>query len=234
VKSSEQTNEISAALAKAQGAMNNPGKEALNPHFNSHYADLSGGISAIRESLSTNGIAHVQAPRVEGDVLMLDTRLTHSSGQWLECEYPVCKFPVNPQIMGAAMTYARRYALFAMTGIAGEDDDGNTAKDVKVEAPPPPAFITPEQVEDLDTLLVELGDEVTNGFKKYFKIEFLGRLPATDFSTAVKMLAKKKERKDAAEKAQMTPEFAARYNDPHGLARDRVTVLDVGSDGLKQ
>jgi hypothetical protein len=200
MKSSEQTNEISAALAKAQGAINNPSKKATNPHFNSQYADLSGGITSIREGMSANGIAFVQATRVEGDVLMLDTRLTHSSGQWLECEYPVCKFPVQPQIMGSAMTYARRYSLFGLVGIAGEDDDGNGAKDTKVEGPDTKAYITPEQVEDLDTLLVELDEDATEGFKKYFNIEFLGRLPASEFSTAVKILAKRKQR-DAAKKA---------------------------------
>jgi hypothetical protein len=202
MKSSEQTNEISAALAKAQGAINNPGKGAVNPFYQSRYAELSGGINAIREGLSSNGIAYVQAPRVEGDVLMLDTRLAHSSGQWIECEYPVCKFPVQPQIMGIAMTYARRYSLFSFVGIAGEDDDGNGAKDVKVEGPDTKEYITPEQVEDLDTLLVELGDDAAEGFKKYFKIEFLGRLPASEFAMAMKILAAKKKKLDAAETAQ--------------------------------
>lgn len=135
IRTSEQTNEISAALAKAQGVINNPGKGAVNSHFNSSYADLSDGINAIREGLSANGLAYVQAPRVEGDVLMLDTRLTHSGGQWMECEYPVCKFPAQPQVMGSAMTYARRYSLFSLVGIAGDDDDGNAANKAEIPAP---------------------------------------------------------------------------------------------------
>ena len=204
MKSSEQTNEISAALAKAQGAINNPGKKATNPHFNSQYADLSGGINAIREGMSANGLAVIQAPRVEGDVLMLDTRLTHSSGQWVECEYPVCKFPIQPQVMGAAMTYARRYCLFSIVGIAGEDDDGNTAKDLKIEGPVAKAFITPEQVEELDELLVELGEKVERQFKKFFQVEFLGRLLADDYDLAKKKLTEKKREKDALE-TQMAP-----------------------------
>jgi ERF superfamily len=192
MKSSEQTNEISAALAKAQGAINNPGKKAENPHFKSHYADLSGGINAIRDGLSTNGIAYTQATRIEGDVLMLDTRLAHSSGQWIECEYPVCKFPVQPQIMGSCMTYARRYSLFALVGIAGEDDDGNDASRAVI---PAAADITDEQTEAILEILDELDDSVTDGFKKFFKIDFVGRLPAADFSTAMKMLTKKKAQK---------------------------------------
>jgi hypothetical protein len=195
MKSSEQTNEISASLSKAQGAINNPGKKAENPHFKSHYADLSSGINAIREGLSANGIACLQATRIDGEVLMLDTRLTHSSGQWFECEYPVCKFPAQPQIMGSAMTYARRYSLFSLVGIAGEDDDGNAAAKAEVSAPPPKEFITAEQVEELDTILVDLGEQVEKDFKKFFKVEFLGRLPKADYGTAVKILAKKKAQK---------------------------------------
>jgi hypothetical protein len=197
IRTSEQTNEISAALAKAQGAINNPGKGAKNPHFNSHYADLSGGINAIREGLSANGIAYLQGPRVDGEVLMLDTRLTHSSGQWIECEYPVCKFPAQPQIMGSAMTYARRYSLFSLVGIAGEDDDGNAASKAEISAPPPMEFINSDQTEELSVLLEELGEEVEKGFRKFFKIDFLGRLPARDYATAMKMLAKKKAQKVA-------------------------------------
>ena len=196
MKSSEQTNEISAALAKAQGAIKNPSKdrtakiESPKGSYTYTYATLADSLEAIREGLSANQLALVQATRIEGGVLMLDTRLTHATGQWFESEWPVCQFPTAPQQIGSALTYARRYALSAMIGIAGEDDDAAAAKDTKVEAPQ--RFITPEQVEELDEMLVDLGDEVTEGFKKYFKVEFLGRLPATDFDTAKKTLVKKK------------------------------------------
>ena len=134
MKTSVETNEIAAALAKAQGIINNPGKTAKNPHFKSNYADLSAGINAIREGLSANGIAVIQAPRLEGDVMMLDTRLAHGE-QFYEAEWPVCKLPSPPQQIGSALTYARRYALFAMVGIAGEDDDGNAANASATPAP---------------------------------------------------------------------------------------------------
>ena len=148
MKKSEQTNEISAALAKAQGIMNNPERTANNPHFRSKYADLGTGISAIRAGLSANGIAYIQATRIDGDVLVLDTRLTHSSDQWFECEWPVCKLPAQPQMIGSALTYARRYSLFTMVGIAGEDDDGNAANAQQTPAPPI-SFISEEQAEIL-------------------------------------------------------------------------------------
>lgn len=135
MKTSDAINEICAALAKAQGEIANPAKEAENPHFRSHYADLSAGINAVREGLSKNGIAYVQSTRLDGDVLMLDTRLSHSSGQWLESEFPACRFPAKPQEVGSALTYARRYSLFSMVGIAGEDDDGNEASKSVTPAP---------------------------------------------------------------------------------------------------
>jgi hypothetical protein len=145
MSTSEQTNEIAAALAKAQGEIANPTKDSENPHFRSHYADLSAGINAVREALSRNGIAFVQCTRLADDVLMVDTRLTHASGQWIESEFPACRFPAKPQEVGSALTYARRYSLFAMVGIAGEDDDGNAASATETPAvkrravaPPPP------------------------------------------------------------------------------------------------
>ena len=145
MRTSEQTNEISAALAKAQGKISNPNKDKENPHFKSTYADLASGINAIRSSLSEQAIAFVQAERMEGDLLFLDTRLTHASGQWIEGEYPVCKLPARPQEIMACLTYARRGSLFSLVGIAGDDDDGNEANRQEIPAkrvptpPKPPA-----------------------------------------------------------------------------------------------
>ena len=127
---SDRIDAISAALAKAQGQIANPAKSAVNPHFKSQYADLSAGLNAIRAALSANGIAVVQQTGIMlGDTLMLTTTLAHSSGQWVSAEWPVLKFPAPPQVIGSALTYARRYTLFALVGIAGEgdDDDGNAA-----------------------------------------------------------------------------------------------------------
>ncbi len=135
MRSSENLNEIATALAKAQGAIINPGKDSTNPHFQSRYADLAAGLNAIRASLSSNGIAIVQATSMDGDVMMLETRLTHSSGQWIASDYPVCKFPTKHQEAGSALTYARRYSLFSMVGIAGDDDDGNEASKDATPAP---------------------------------------------------------------------------------------------------
>ncbi len=126
---SEQINEIAAALAKAQNVMKNATLNKVNPHFKSKYADLAGIRDAVIPALTANGIAVVQTldAASEGVGYCVLTRLLHTSGQWIES---LCPIPAAPdmQKMGSAITYARRYSLSAICGIAAdEDDDGNAA-----------------------------------------------------------------------------------------------------------
>lgn len=163
MNSSEQINEIATALAKAQGEIANPAKEAENPHFRSRYADLAAGINAVKNALSANGIAVVQATFMSEDVMMLSTRLVHSSGQWFGSEYPVIKFPCKHQEAGSALTYSRRYALFALAGIAGDDDDGNEASKSETPAPKrraaPPPPVNPQLPSEAEIMeLMAEGD----------------------------------------------------------------------------
>jgi ERF superfamily len=139
MRTSEQINEISGAASKAWGEIANPVKDKQNPAFKnggkvSTYADIASGLNAARPVLSKHGLTVFQTQRMEGEMLMLDTRLSHSSGQWIEGEYPVCKFPAKPQDIMAALTYARRGALFSLIGIAGDDDDGNEANKLEIPA----------------------------------------------------------------------------------------------------
>jgi len=123
MNTSEQINELAAALAKAQGMMDNAIMNRTNPHFKSKYADLAAIFVAARKPLSANGLAIVQTI---GDGV-LHTRLLHTSGQWIASEHPL---PTSgrPQEIGSALTYARRYSLSALIGIAAdEDDDANAA-----------------------------------------------------------------------------------------------------------
>lgn len=128
--SSPEFDKIAAALAKAQGDIKNPTKDAENPHFGKAYADLAGGIAAIRSALSANGVTYIQPTRIRGSQIIVYTRLIHESGQWLESEWPACAVNAPPQAQGSGLTYARRYSLFSLVGIAGEDDDddGNAAQ----------------------------------------------------------------------------------------------------------
>jgi hypothetical protein len=139
MKTSETINEISAANAKAWGEISNPVKDKQNPAFKhgnkvSTYTDIASGLNATRPVLSKHGLTVFQTQRMEGEILMLDTRLSHSSGQWIEGEYPVCRFPAKPQDIMSALTYARRGALFSLIGIAGDDDDGNEANKLEIPA----------------------------------------------------------------------------------------------------
>lgn len=128
MNTSKQINEIASALAKAQAEIQNPAKDNKNSHFGNKYADLAGGLATIRPTLAKHGLSVVQLTHADGDMVTLHTRIMHSSGQWLEATYPVCRLGKH-QEMGSALTYARRYALFAAVGVAGDDDDddGNTA-----------------------------------------------------------------------------------------------------------
>lgn len=194
MKTSEMTNEIIAALAKAQGLVKNPSKDRKaeiksdKGNYSYTYATLADGLEAIRESFSANALAVIQATRIERDVLMLDTRLSHASGQWIEAEYAVCKFPLEPRIIGAALTYARRYALFGLVGIAGEDDDGNGAKDLKVDAPrPAPALpdpvrkITVTEQQFIETALLNLPDTARVSVLKRSGVACIADIPASTF-----------------------------------------------------
>lgn len=119
---------IFAALAKAQASIQNPIKNASNPHFKSRYSTLDEGLNVARDALSAVGIAIFQRTYVIDNLLMLETVLGHESGESLSSHYPVIAIPYKPQDGMSCLTYARRAALFAAVGIAGEDDDGNTAQ----------------------------------------------------------------------------------------------------------
>ena len=123
MKTSEQISELAAALAVAQGMMENAIMNRTNPHFKTKYADLAAVLNAARKPLSANGLAIVQTI---GDGI-LHTRLLHTSGQWIASEHPL-PMSGKPQEIGSALTYARRYSLSALIGIAAdEDDDANVA-----------------------------------------------------------------------------------------------------------
>ena len=123
MKTSEQISELAAALAAAQGMMENAIMNRTNPHFKTKYADLAAVLNAARKPLSANGLAIVQTI---GDGV-LHTRLLHTSGQWIASEHPL-PMSGKPQEIGSALTYARRYSLSALIGIAAdEDDDANVA-----------------------------------------------------------------------------------------------------------
>ena len=125
---SETICELAKALSKAQSSYNSLIKDSTNPFFKSKYADLAACIECIRQPLADNGLSVVQSTGYENGIIYVETIIMHSSGEWISGKYPLTPSKNNdPQALGAALTYARRYALTAMLGIAAEDDDGNYA-----------------------------------------------------------------------------------------------------------
>lgn len=134
-QSSEKIGAIATALARAQAELTNPEKtltaviRSAFPREETRtfrYASLASGLDIVRKTLSQQEIATLQTTRIEACTgqVHLTTLLAHSSGEWISSDWPVCaaKDTDAPHRMGAALTYARRYALFALVGIAGEDD----------------------------------------------------------------------------------------------------------------
>lgn len=120
---------LAAALAKAQGSLKIAAKDANNPFFKSKYADLASVWEACREALAANGLSVSQIPEGETvEAMVMTTVLLHASGQWISGRYPIKPIKSDPQGIGAAITYARRYSLAAMVGVVSdEDDDAETA-----------------------------------------------------------------------------------------------------------
>src|SRR6201987_2149936 len=134
-RQSESIAALAAALAKAQIELANPEKSLIGsietrdrnaPERLFRYAPLSSGLEIVRKTLGQHEIATVQTTAVDqaSGIVNLTTILAHASGEWIASDWPVCPITetATPHRMGAALTYARRYALFTLVGIAGEDD----------------------------------------------------------------------------------------------------------------
>lgn len=125
---SENINELATALSKAQGEIRPAIKDSNNPFFKSKYADLASVWEVCREPLAKNGLCVSQHPTAEGNTVTIETLVTHNSGQWMSSKLSMTSKEATPQGIGSAITYARRYALSSIVGIASEeDDDGNAA-----------------------------------------------------------------------------------------------------------
>lgn len=128
ITTSENINDIAAALAKAQAKLENVTKDRENPHFRARYATLAGVLDEVRPKLAAEGISILQAPvNCEGQNIGVATRLLHSSGQWIETTVYVLPTKFDAQGVGSVLSYLRRYSLMALAGVGQEDDDGNAA-----------------------------------------------------------------------------------------------------------
>jgi hypothetical protein len=124
---SENIDAISQALSKAQAEIYGAIKDSTNPFFKAGYADLASVWDAIRGPLTKNNLCVTQTMTICEGKPVLVTRLSHSSGQWIESLMPVLAQKQDPQSLGSAITYARRYSLAAMVCLPQIDDDGEAA-----------------------------------------------------------------------------------------------------------
>ena len=148
MKHSESIAALAGALAKAQLQIEPATKNAINPHFRSHYADLASIWDACRGPINSNGLSIVQFP-CDGEVgrIGLCTMLLHSSGEWISEVVTTRSQKDDLQGLGSALTYLKKYSLAAVVGVtATEDDDGNAASalaNARVSAPAPRPYIPP-------------------------------------------------------------------------------------------
>lgn len=207
VRHSEEVDQLFAAMAMAQGAFGDVEKtltalvdsRRTGTKYEYDYETLADVLSAVRKPLSDNGIALFQFPAPSRDSMTIRTMLGHKSGQWLINDLPSPASIVDPQSVGSAMSYLRRYALKSILGIAANEveDDGKAASQVKPVAPPPPE---PTGFQNWVTDLTACADEGTKKLRDVYSHsnpEFRTYL----LKTAPKTIEALKQRAEAADKA---------------------------------
>lgn len=186
---SETIGKLAEALSKAQSTIQEAKEDSKNPFFKSNYADLTSVWRACKQSLTANGLSVVQTTDFQDDKLMVLTTLLHSSGEWMKGRMPLYLAKQDPQSMGSAITYARRYALAAIVGVCkeGEDDDGETAQ-VRKEN------VNDEQVKQL-IKLIGTDQEAKDIILKRFSAKALNEILKDSYATVLTWLEKRaKER----------------------------------------
>lgn len=163
MQKSESIAALAAALSKAQADMHGAHKDKSNAYFKSRYADLMAVWDACRKPLSDNGLCVIQTTlHTDGELVSVETTLAHSSGEWITGVLSMKPAKADPQGIGSCLTYARRYALSSIVGIAPEDDDGNAATHGKqapaTKSPPRPE---PKNTEKLAPIAPRHGPDAT-------------------------------------------------------------------------
>jgi hypothetical protein len=176
---------IATALASAQAKMGKALKSANNPHFKSKYADLASVTDACLPALNEAGIAVIQPTTDDDSGRYVETVLIHGeSGETLKCRVPLIVSKQDMQGYGSAVTYARRYGLMSMAGIAPEDDDGNAASKA---APKQAATVTPDQFIKLRDRAEQAGVDEAKICNAY-EVPSFQQFRAEDFERAMKRL----------------------------------------------
>ena len=239
-RSSESVAAIATALAKAQTELSNPEKAMVGTVYNIRsdcpqsfrYASLSSGLDIVRKTLGGQQIAIAQTTDIDqvNGMVNLTTILLHTSGEWISSDWPVCQLSETsaPRRMGAALTYARRYALFTMVGIAGEDD--LDAPDVINDQPkggvePAPVRASPLRTEKHGIPFVreKLAADESAAIKAQL-IRDIETLPEDDLQPRAIAILKAKNRLSADDAKLVEHAFAARMVQQATLLEASATV----------
>ena len=183
---------LAAALAAAQAAMPARVKDRvakIGPGREYRYADLATILAIVRPVLGAHGLALTQRTQIRGEAIVLLTELRHASGEVLDSEYPVAAIGIKHQDMGGALTYARRYALCGLVGIAAdEDDDGASAPAPVVPVEP---SITRDQAIEIADALLELGIDQA-AFLKWAQAPTVTAIAARKYDAVMKKINSKR------------------------------------------
>jgi len=232
--------ELAKALSSVQGKLEGATQDSTNPYFKSKYADLSSVWNACRKLLTENGLSVAQTcDEIEGR-LIIETTLLHSSGEWISGRLALNPVKNDPQGIGSAITYGRRYSLSAMVGICPEDDDAEAGMGRKKQQSQPKSNTSTSnnpasdaQIKAINTLLAKAGITESERHEKVSKILNLKAdlasfhdLSKTQASTVIEMLSAEKPKTKVKEEAPET-------NAPAGEAksardRDPSTIQSIG------
>jgi hypothetical protein len=252
-RSSESVAAIATALAKAQTELSNPEKAMVGTVYNFRsdsphsfrYASLSSGLDIIRKTLGGQQIAIAQTTDIDraNGMVNLTTVLLHTSGEWISSDWPVCQLSETsaPRRMGAALTYARRYALFTMVGIAGEDDldapdvTNNQPKaekvaDARLESSGEPAPVRSSQLRTVNSNIPPVREKLSADDSAAIRAELIREietLPKDELQPRAIAILKAKNRLSTDDAKLVEEAFAARMElqgiSPEALTTDEST-----------
>jgi len=186
---SNEINDLAAALAKAQGQMGGAIKGAKNDYLKSSYADLASVIAAVKEPMSNNGLSYIQLPFSRKDSVGVTTRILHLSGQWIESSFSIPTPKHDPHTYGSIVTYCRRFSLQSALGVSAESDDDGNSVTKQAEA-----NISTEQCHSVKAML-ELTKTDETRFLKAYKVDSIEKMTVSQFKNAVTILEKKRKEK---------------------------------------
>ena len=193
--------ELFSALAKAQSEVENATKGSVNPHFRSRYADLAEVLNTVRPVFAANGLSITQGTSYDGSLVSVTTAVCHSGGGYITSTASCVPAKSDAQGIGAATTYLRRYALAGLTGVAQEDDDGQSAAHSK------PAMASNPQLDEFWAKAEDVGANEADLLK------YLGaqnrNLTLEQYNRGMAALAKKAAKKPAEPVEPVKPKKAS-------------------------